>query len=99
MTIVRSKLDLNNLPKPSQEDLDRYDAITGEPIDYSDIPELDEVFWQNAVSPEPDRTEQVTLRVKKSVLDSFKSGGRGYQTRMNAVLESYVRATQKQPEG
>jgi len=60
-------------------------------IDFSDIPELDESFWKNAQPVEPDRTESVTLRVKRSVLDAFKAGGKGYQTRMNAVLESYVR--------
>ena len=37
-----------------------------------------------------DVTESVTLRVRKSVLDAFKAQGEGYQTRMNAVLESYA---------
>ena len=42
---------------------------------------------------EPDRTEHVTLRVKKSMLDHFKAGGKkSYHTRINAVLKSYVRA-------
>ena len=62
-------------------------------IDYSDIPETDENFWANAVVREPDRTQHVTLRIKQSVLEHFKAGGKkGYQTRINAVLESYVRA-------
>lgn len=60
-------------------------------IDFSDIPELDDKFWKNAKLVEPDRTEAVTLRVKRSVLEAFKAGGKGYQTRMNAVLESYAR--------
>lgn len=66
-----------------------------EDIDFSDIPELDEAFWAKAARIEPDPTQSVTLRVKSSVLDAFKASGRGYQTRMNAVLESYVRATGK----
>ena len=66
--------------------------IKDEDIDLSDISELDSDFWENAVLVEPDTTEAVTLRVKKSVLKHFKSGGKGYQTRMNAVLESYVHA-------
>lgn len=61
-------------------------------IDFGDIPELDDDFWRNAELVEPDRTEQVTLRVKQSVLAYFKASGRGYQTRINRVLESYVRA-------
>jgi uncharacterized protein (DUF4415 family) len=37
----------------------------------------------------------VTLRVKKSVLEYFQGNNKkGYQSRMNAVLESYVLAQQ-----
>ena len=62
-------------------------------IDFSDIPELDEEFWRKATLHKPDRTEQVTIRLKRSVIDYFKaSGAKGYQTRINQVLESYVRA-------
>ena len=64
-------------------------------IDFSDIPELDDDFWRNAELVEPDRTEQVTLRVKRSVLAYFRASGKGYQSRMNRVLESYVRAQRK----
>ncbi len=76
----------------SLEELANLDDDT---IDTSDIPELDEHFWQNAVIVEPEGTEQITLRVKKSVLQIFRSTGKGYQTRMNAVLESYARSLKK----
>ncbi|MCY3673067.1 MAG: BrnA antitoxin family protein [Alphaproteobacteria bacterium] len=61
-------------------------------IDFDDIPELDSDFWREAELSRPDRTEQITMRVKRSVLDYFRAPGRGYQTRINRVLESYVRA-------
>ncbi len=81
-------------PRYSKElSLEALATLPDEAIDTSDIPELDDHFWQNARLVEPDRTEPVTLRVKKSVLDAFKAQGKGYQTRMNAVLESYIRAT------
>ena len=64
-------------------------------IDTSDIPVLDEAFWKNAQLVEPEGTTQVTLRVKKSVLQTYKATGKGYQTRMNAVLEAYARTLQK----
>ena len=54
----------------------------------------DENFWKRAELIKPDRTEQVTLRVKRSVLAYFKASGKGYQTRINRVLESYVQALQ-----
>ena len=66
-------------------------AVRDEDIDFSDIPELDEEFWEQAELVEPDRTDQITMRVKRSVLAYFKAPGKGYQTRMNRVLESYVR--------
>lgn len=66
-------------------------TVRDEDIDFSDIPELDEDFWKRAELVEPDRTDQITIRVKRSVLAYFKASGRGYQTRMNRVLESYVR--------
>ena len=68
-------------------------------IDFTDIPELDEMFWREAELIEPDRTEQITLRVKRSVLDHFRAPGRGYQTRINQVLESYVRTRPKPSSG
>ena len=78
--------------EPSTDDLA---ALPDERIDTSDIQELDEAFWQNARLVEPEGTEQVTLRVKKSVLQAYRATGRGYQTRMNAVLESYARMLRK----
>ena len=67
-------------------------AVEDAAISFDDIPELDETFWREAELVEPDRTEQITLRVKRSVLDHFRAPGKGYQTRINRVLESYVRA-------
>ena len=55
-------------------------------IDFSDIPELDTDFWNNAEIVQPDTTQPVTLRIKKSVLEYFKAGGKGYQTRINKAV-------------
>ena len=70
-------------------------VVKDQDIEFSDIPELDDDFWRNAELVEPDQTEQVTLRVKRSVLVYFRVPGKGYQSRMNRVLESYVRAQRK----
>lgn len=70
-------------------------AVPDERIDYSEIPPLDDSFWDSAQLVMPDRTEQVTLRVKKSVLDAYRATGKGYQTRMNAVLETYAKTLRK----
>ena len=67
-------------------------AIQDDEIDFSDVPELDESYWREAKLIEPDRTEQISLRVRRSVLQWFKRPGKGYQTRINRVLETYVQA-------
>ena len=52
--------------------------------------EVDEPFWATAQLVEPERRKvQTGLRIDADVLDWFKAHGRGWQTRMNAVLRSY----------
>jgi len=68
-------------------------------IDYSDIPELDEKFWQNAVpNPfyRPTKTAK-TLRIDSDVLAWFMRTGKGYQSRINAILrEAMLRSMREQ---
>lgn len=71
---------------------DEMNTLSDADIDFSDIPKLDKDFWDNAKLVTPDNTAQVTLRVKNSVLNYFKASGKGYQTRINQVLESYIRS-------
>ena len=35
---------------------------------------------------------RITLRLDADVLDWFKSGGQGYQTRINAILRAFMQA-------
>jgi len=37
----------------------------------------------------------VSLRIDADVLDWFQSGGKGYQTRMNAVLRAWMEAKKR----
>lgn len=61
-------------------------------IDYSDIPELTDEFWENAVIVRPKKKKPVSLRLDEDVLEWFKKQGKGYQTKMNAVLTAYKMA-------
>ncbi|MFQ5569543.1 MAG: BrnA antitoxin family protein [Rhodothermales bacterium] len=63
-----------------------------EEIDYSDIPETDAAFWASAHVVMPGKKKAVSLRLDLDVLEWFKAQGRGYQTRINAVLRSYMDA-------
>jgi uncharacterized protein (DUF4415 family) len=52
-------------------------------------------FWDNATVRIPPTKQQITLRLDPDVIGWFKRGGRGYQSRMGAVLRSYVEAKRK----
>lgn len=64
-------------------------------INYSDIPELDDYFWEHAKIEYPENKKTITLRMDSDVLEWFRSSGKGYQTRINAILRSYFEANKK----
>jgi uncharacterized protein (DUF4415 family) len=75
--------------------LARIDALKDEDIDYSEIPDLStlgEEFWNQAVIKRAEPKAQVTIRLDREVLDWFKAQGKGYQSRINAVLRAYKEA-------
>jgi uncharacterized protein (DUF4415 family) len=82
-----------------RSDWERVEALTDQEIeqaiadDLDAAPVLDEAFWRNAVILDPRHEKStITMRVDEDVLDFFKRGGPGYQSRMNAVLRAYVYA-------
>ena len=52
-------------------------------------------FWDNAEVWHPENKQQITLRLDPEVIRFFKRTGKGYQSRMGAVLRSYVEAKRK----
>ncbi|MGC1778094.1 MAG: BrnA antitoxin family protein [Xanthobacteraceae bacterium] len=52
-------------------------------------------FWDNAELRLPLTKQQITLRLDPDVIGWFKRTGKGYQSRMGAVLRSYVEAKRK----
>ena len=61
-------------------------------IDDSDIPRLDKSFWKTAKLTMPEPKDRLTIRVDRVVVQWLKKAGRGYQTRINAILRSYMNA-------
>jgi uncharacterized protein (DUF4415 family) len=61
-------------------------ALTDDSIDTSDIPEVTD--WSNAVVGKFYRPlkETVTVRLDSDVLHWLKLAGKGYQSRLNAIL-------------
>ena len=89
--LVRYEVDLDNLPPLTDADREEIAALAAKPdseIDFSDIPPLTEEFFQNAVRGRfyrPVKTS-TTVRVDADVLHWLRSKGKGYQTRLNAIL-------------
>ena len=81
----------------SGTDWKRIDRLTDREIEaaVASDPEaelLDKAFWDNARVAEPQEKAAISLRVDRDVLDWFRRAGKGYQTRMNAVLRAYMEA-------
>ena len=78
-------------PPLSQEQLDRLEELAKRPdseIDFSDNPEWTSEDFANAERGKFYRPvkQQITARVDADVLAWLKSQGKGYQSRMNAIL-------------
>lgn len=73
-------------------DFRRLRQMSDEDIDYSDIPKLDQSFWTAAKLIMPEPKDRVTIRRDHDVVEWLKKNGTGYQTRINAILRSYMNA-------
>ncbi|MCZ7466447.1 BrnA antitoxin family protein [Rhizobium rhizogenes] len=83
-------------------DLARIDAMTDEDIDRAmrDDPDwagFEDIDWSKAEVVFPTPKQSISIRLDQDVVDFFKSTGKGYQTRMNAVLRHYVHEQKKRP--
>lgn len=87
----------NALPKQSKTDWERIDAMKDEDIDYSDIPPLTEDFFKNAVIRWPSEKERITISLDKDILGHLRTLGKGYQTKINAILRAWL-AVQRPPK-
>ena len=91
MSRVRYKQ--GELPPLSEERKAELKALAERPdseIDYSDSPPLDDAFWARAV-PNPFFKPvkiHASVRIDADVLAWLKSQGKGYQTRLNAILRA-----------
>jgi uncharacterized protein (DUF4415 family) len=88
---VKRSVDLANLPsltKRQKADLAVLAARPDSEIDFSDIPPLTEDVWKNAVRVKyykPTKTS-TTVRIDSDVLAWLRAQGKGYQSRINAIL-------------
>ena len=91
MTTVRKSLNELTISKERTAQLE---ALQVADVVTSDIPELDVTFWENAKLSVPAGKKQLTIRLDADVLAWLKAQGKGYQSRINAILRSYYEAHQ-----
>lgn len=81
---------------PSETDWVKVKATTQEELEQAIAEDPDErdlkPDWTQAKLVTPRPKKSVTLRMDEELLDWFKRQGKGYQTKMQAVLRSYMEA-------
>jgi uncharacterized protein (DUF4415 family) len=91
---------LETLPPLTKADRAQLRALAGRPdseIDLSDAPELTDEQWKNAERGRFYRPvkRQITARVDADVLAWLKAQGKGYQSRINAILRREMLAAHR----
>jgi uncharacterized protein (DUF4415 family) len=89
--LVKRTVNLANPPALTKKQKAELGALSARPegaIDFTDIPPLTEEFWKNAVRGKyykPVKTS-TTVRIDSDVLAWLRAQGKGYQSRINAIL-------------
>jgi uncharacterized protein (DUF4415 family) len=84
------------VPSQGRAKLAKLRRITDAEITRSSPEELRELpqdFWDDAVPVQPAAKVPISLRVDSDVLEFFRESGPRYQSRMDAVLRSYMERT------
>ena len=84
---TRGRADLGRLRRMTETEIRRT-----APPELADLPAD---FWDEGELVVPTAKQAISLRVDEDVLDWFKQTGPRYQTRMNAVLRSYMARARK----
>ncbi|MFN3364652.1 MAG: BrnA antitoxin family protein [Allorhizobium sp.] len=94
-TTIAEILEKRARGEKSQSDWARVDAMTDEDIeramrddpDWKDHMDID---WSKARMVIPDKKKAISIRLDPDIIDFFQATGKGYQTRINAVLRHFV---------
>ena len=93
-----AKSSVKRLPSRGKADLRLLRRVSDAAIRRSAPPELSELpedFWEEADLVVPQAKVPISLRVDSDVLEWFRDEGPRYQSRMNAVLRSYMQRARK----
>ncbi len=100
-TILQRRRDGSFRPAKDKTDYARLAKLTEAEIERMarsdpDHPGLNDEFWRHVDDIETPRSKQaISIKLDDDVLAFFRRQGRGYQTRINAVLRRYMQARRK----
>ncbi len=82
--------------KNMQTDLEALAAMSDDDIDCSDIEAFSEEWLRSAewLAEQPEK-EMISIRLDRPTLEFYRSFGKGYQKRINAVLRAFAETTER----
>ena len=94
--IITVEFDPDNPPPLTAEQQAELDALAARPdseIDYSDIPPIEDFsgFYRPV-------KEMTTIRIDADILHWLRKQGKGYQTKINAILRKEMLAARRKAE-
>jgi uncharacterized protein (DUF4415 family) len=79
--------DLNNISHTNWEALE---SMSDDDIDYSDIPPLNDEFFEKAILRLPATQAQNLIQIDPDVISWFQSQSVEYKTLINSVLRQHI---------
>ena len=83
--------------RETKTDWARVNAMTEEEIERNALEEnrrlgIPDDWYKDAYAVYPVEKDRITIRIDRDVLEYFRTRGKGYQSRMNAVLRAFMAA-------
>jgi|SRR5580692_7539285 uncharacterized protein (DUF4415 family) len=88
--VRRTTAELRSMEKRGESKTD-WKTAAKKPLPSGRDPDdaMQEIDWVTTELPKPQRKGHMTLRVDSDVLAWFRAQGKGYQSRINAILRKY----------
>jgi uncharacterized protein (DUF4415 family) len=88
--VKHTAAELRTMEKRGESKTD-WKAAAKKPVPSGRDPDdaMEEIDWLTTELPKPKRKGHMTLRIDSDVLAWFRAQGKGYQSRINAILRRY----------
>ena len=90
MTIIKKTTHQIQSRKLTTVDRAMLKALAQMPDSQIDYTEISEIDWTQVKIVKKPTKKQIAFRVDSDILEFFQKKGKGYQTKMNEVLKSFV---------